>query len=188
MNVDKNETPAVLAEGRYFRFLRKGSWEYIEPAGFTGVVLILPITDDGKVVLIEQHRPPRDAVVVEIPAGLVGDEGMHDAGPGSEALSSPESLVDAARRELLEETGYEADAMELLTVGAPSAGSNTVIVHVFKATGLRKVAAGGGNPHEGEAITVIEVPLGEVDVYLDRRRAEGALIDLKVYTGLYFVK
>ena len=176
INPMKNDNPekTVLAEGKYFRFVLKGRWEYIEPKNFTGVVLIVPLTDDGKLVLIEQYRPPVEAQVIEIPAGLVGD--LED--------NKHESFAETARRELLEETGYEAARMDLLTEGAPSPGSNSIILSIFGATGLKKIAPGGGD--HTEDITIHEVPLGDVPAWLEEKRRKGAVIDLKVYTGLHF--
>jgi ADP-ribose pyrophosphatase len=168
-----DEQPTVLGEGKYFTFLRKGQWEYIQPKNFNGVVLIVPITDDGKVVLIEQYRTPMGTKVIEIPAGLIGDQDH----------LADEDHAAGANRELHEETGYEADHMELLTSGAPSAGSNTVILSIFKATGLRKTGPGGGD--HTEDITVHEVPIPELRAWLKHREAQGNIIDLKVYAGLF---
>jgi ADP-ribose pyrophosphatase len=86
---------------------------------------------------------------------------------------------------LREETGYEAAEMELLFAGPPSAGLASEVVTFFKATGLRKIAKGGGEGHED--ITVHEIALGEIDAWLRRKSAGGLLVDPKVYTGLYFV-
>ncbi|MBS43536.1 MAG: NUDIX hydrolase [Nocardioides sp.] len=60
-------------------------------------VVVLPLTDDGRVVCIEGYRPGPDEVVTCLPGGLVD--------PG-------ESVLDAARRELLEETGHRAARVE----------------------------------------------------------------------------
>jgi len=125
------------------------------------------------VVLIEQYRTPMGCKVIEIPAGLIGDQ-EHLAG---------EDQITGANRELHEETGYEAARMELLTNGAPSAGSNTVILSIYKATGLRKTGPGGGD--HTEDITVHEVPIPEVRSWLKQREAMGNVIDLKVYAGLF---
>jgi ADP-ribose pyrophosphatase len=164
----------IMAEGDFYRFVREGCWEYIEPAGFREAVLIIPVTDDGRLVLVEQFRTPVRAQVLEIPAGLVGDaEGGRDEG-----------VIAAGHRELLEETGYEASSMQVAARGFPSAGSNSVEVTILLATGLSKVAGGGGC--EGEDIIVHEVPLPEVRDWLEQRRAEGGVIDLKVFAGLFF--
>jgi ADP-ribose pyrophosphatase len=92
----------------------------------------------------------------------------------------------AARRELLEETGYEARQMTALTAGVASAGLCDEVIQMMRATGLKKVAAGGGEP--GEQITVHEVPLEEVEGWLAERRKEGTLLDLKIYGALYFAR
>ena len=164
----------VLGEGKYFDFVKLDDWEFIRPKAFTGVVLIIAITDDGKLVLIEQFRPPVGTQCVEIPAGLVGDIPEH----------SGEDLVSAARRELLEETGYQAETMEIVFEGVPSPGSNTIVITFLLAQGLRKVTAGGGD--ESEDITVYEVPVEDVLSWTEERRKNGSYVDLKVFTGLFF--
>src|SRR5436190_21784999 len=88
----------VLYEGKFRRYVRRGGWEYVARRNVTGIVGIIAVTDDGKLVLVEQFRPPVGKNVIEIPAGLAGDV----------AGSEHEALAEAARRELLEETGYEA--------------------------------------------------------------------------------
>ena len=70
--------------------------------------------------------------MIDLPAGLAGD------GPGTE------ELVTAARRELLEETGYDARRLTLLAHAPTSPGLTTEVVSFFRAAGLKKVAAGGG--------------------------------------------
>jgi ADP-ribose pyrophosphatase len=171
-----NSEPVILHEGRFLRLMKRGRWEYVERLKATGVVVILAITGAGSLVLTEQYRIPVNQRVIELPAGLAGD------GPGDEL----ETLAAAARRELLEETGYEAKEMIALTAGPPSAGLATEIVTILRATGLRRVAAGGG---EGdEQIQVHEVPLDQVAGWLQRKLAGGLLVDPKVYAGLYFAR
>ena len=115
------------------------------------------------------------ARTIELPAGIVGDE------PGG--LS--ESPTAAAKRELLEETGYAADRVEALTTGPSSSGLTSEVVTLLRASGLRRVSAGGGVAHED--ITVHEVPLSEVHGWLAARTSQGLLIEPKVYAGLYFI-
>ena len=55
-----------------------------------------------------------------------------------------DQLVETARRELLEETGYQAESMDLLLSGPTSAGMTSEITHLFLATGLQQVSQGGG--------------------------------------------
>src|SRR5688572_20554979 len=116
--MSKPEQPTTIAEGKRVRLVRRADWEYVTRKKASGIVAILAVTDDGKLVLVEQYRPPVAKSVIELPAGLVGDEAGHEQ----------EALSDAARRELLEETGYEAAAMEFLAEGAPSAGITDEII------------------------------------------------------------
>ena len=166
--------PETMAEGKFVRLVRQGTWEYAKRKGVAGIVGIVAVTEDRKLVLVEQFRPPVGKRVVELPAGLAGDE------PGHEK----EDLADAARRELLEETGYEAREMARVAEGAASAGMTDEIITLFLATGLRKTGEAKGDGSED--ITVHEVPLDDVPRWLDARTREGKLVDLKVYCGLYF--
>jgi ADP-ribose pyrophosphatase len=125
--------------------------------------------------LIEQFRPPVGKRVIEIPAGLAGDETGHEM----------EELAAAARRELLEETGYEAKTMKPVGEGPPSAGICDEVIAMFVATGLTKTGDGAGDGSED--ITLHEVPVSRVPAFLKRKAREGCLIDLKVYGGLYFL-
>ena len=168
-----NEDKRVLWEGKYLKLVMRGHWEYVERRNVTGIVCIVALTDDGKLLLVEQYRPPVAARVVELPAGLVGDV------PGEEG----EALEAAARRELLEETGYRAARMERLFDGAPSAGLCDEHITFFLATGLEKVGDGGGD--DSEDIAVREVPLGGLLEYLRGRQAAGAIVDAKIFSPLY---
>lgn len=164
----------VLFEGKYIRLIRQGTWEFTERVRATGVVMIVPVTLDNKVILVEQHRPAVKKQVIELPAGLV-DDLEHCSG---------ESFENAAIRELLEETGYKAESMEFIMCGPHAAGSNTALIHFYKAIGLKKEAQGGGVGEED--ITTHEVPLNEVQNWLQKKSNEGYLIDPKLYAGLYF--
>ncbi|MEX0712107.1 MAG: NUDIX hydrolase, partial [Pirellulales bacterium] len=116
----------VLAEGKYLRLVREGHWEYAERTRATGAVVLAALTDDGRLLLTEQYRVPLACKVIELRAGLTGDDDGHEQEPAAQS----------ARRELLEETGYEARDMKLLTVGPPTAGLANEVVSFFLATGL----------------------------------------------------
>jgi ADP-ribose pyrophosphatase len=169
-----SEPPVILAEGKYIQLVKQGKWEYVRRKGISGIVAIVAVTDDAKLVLVEQYRSPVGRRVIELPAGLAGDV----------AGSENEALAAAAVRELFEETGYEAREMTLLCAGTPSAGLSDEFITLFRATGLKKTGAGEGDG--GEQITVREVPLTEMDQWLAGKVKEGCSIDLKVYAGMYF--
>src|SRR5437763_12448041 len=92
----------IISQGKHLTFLRRGGWEMVRRRNICGIVGIVAVTDDRKLILVEQYRPPVGKRVIEIPAGLAGDaEGHRD-----------EALETAAQRELREETGYEAAHMQ----------------------------------------------------------------------------
>ena len=164
----------TIAEGKHVSLVRKGTWEFARRKSICGIVAIVAVTHDGKLLLVEQDRPPVGRRVIELPAGLAGDAKGHEN----------ENLEVAARRELLEETGYEAAVMRRVAAGAASAGMTDEIITLFVATGLRKTGKGEGDG--AEEIMLHEVPLDDVETWLAAREREGRLIDLKLYSGLYF--
>jgi ADP-ribose diphosphatase len=166
----------VLASTKYLRLVERDGWEFVQRANATAVIAIAALTGDGKLVLVEQFRPPVNARVIELPAGLVGDE------PDSDG----ETLADAARRELLEETGYEADEMREVFCGVTSAGVTDETINFFVATGLRRTAAGGGVA--GEKIVIHEVPLAVLEAWLDERTRMGIKVDARLLTGVYLLQ
>ena len=177
MNPMTNDSDAdrnVVWEGDYIRAVTRGRWEFVERKNTTGVVGMIPVTDDGKLVLVQQHRPAVGGEVIELPAGLVGDTEEH----------RDELMETAAARELIEETGYRAGKLERVCRGVSSAGITSEGMTVFLATELEKVGPGGGD--DSENIVVHEVPLAEVPAYLDDCIRRGMTIDLKIYAGLYF--
>jgi ADP-ribose pyrophosphatase len=173
---DSNLEESTLAEGKFLALKKRGRWEYAHRVRSSGAVMIVAITGEGKLILTEQLRLPFNKPVIELPAGLVGDT------PGDEH----EAAAIAAQRELLEETGYDAQQLVLLAEGPTSAGLSTETVALFRATGLRKTGLGGGDAHEN--ITVHEVPLDTLLAWLAQKSAAGILIDLKVYAALYFAQ
>lgn len=165
----------IMWEGRYLRLLNDDGWEYASRKTRDGAVVIVPVTDAGKVIFVEQFRPPVGASCIEFPAGLVGDCVEFEG----------ESLEVAAERELLEETGYAAEQMEPLTHGPPSPGLSDETVTFFRATGLRKVSEGGGD--SSESIVVHEIDISDVFDFVAKCEREGKSIDPKIYVGLFFV-
>lgn len=171
-----SEKPKILFEGKYIRLVSFKNWEYAERKDCTGVVVIVAVTEDRKIVLCEQFRIPVGQTIIEIPAGLVEDQPEF----------ANESLEQAASRELFEETGYEAGSMKLLFKGPAAPGSSSAIIHFYRAIDIRKTGPGGGD--ETENIVVHEVPLETADKWLQQMEAKGKLIDPKVFSALHLVQ
>lgn len=163
----------ILFDGKHSRFVSLGGWEYIERKNSSGVVCIVAVTNRRRLILVEQFRKPLGKRVIELPAGLAGDS----------AQFANEPLVEAARRELLEETGYTAATCQNLGTYASSAGLTNEVVTFFSATGLKRTGTGGGD--ESEDITVHEVKLSELDRWLAKASDDKRIVDARVYTGLY---
>jgi ADP-ribose pyrophosphatase len=166
----------TLYEGKYKRLVTEQGWEFVERIKCGGIVVILAMTDDHKVLFVEQMRVPVGRCVIEFPAGLANDKEGHEG----------ESLADAAGRELYEETGYEADAMVPLFWGPLAPASSVDIATFFMAGRIRKTGTGGGD--ETESIVVHEVPLRQVESWLTGKQKEGLFVDPKIYAGLYFLR
>ena len=166
----------ILYKGKFLDLIREDNWEYVKRSNCSGIVVIVPVTKDGRVVFVEQFRRPVEAQVIEWPAGLVNDKTPHD----------PETMEAAARRELLEETGYKAEHLSLLVGGPVSSGLSSEIITFYQALDVVKKGAGGGD--KTESIKVHEVPLKEADLWLYEMEKKGLLVDPKVYVGLYFLK
>ena len=165
-----------LGAGRFLTLERRNGWEFVDRPGVDDVAVIIAVTDDDQAVFVEQYREPVRAKMIEWAAGLVGDEEGDD----------DEHLLEAAHRELEEETGFRAAKLTVLGRGPSSGGLTTEVVTFLRAEGLRRVGEGGGVG--GEEIEVRLVPLVEVDAWLRQRAEEGFLIDPKVYAGLYWIE
>jgi len=177
MNRDRriDQDLTVHASGRFLRLVERDNWEFASRANASGVVILVPVTDDDSLILVEQFRTPVQARVIELPAGLVGDLDDRE-----------ETLITAARRELLEETGFEAATWSMLLQCPSSSGMSDEIVTFMQARDLRKTGPGGGD--ESEDIQVHSIPLSDVDAWLKDRVADGLLVDPKIYSALYWLK
>jgi ADP-ribose pyrophosphatase len=164
--------PELLHETRWLRLERIGHWDYVSRPHSNDCVGILAITPEDEIVLVEQFRIPVRSAVIEIPAGIVGDEDEHRG----------ESLAETAARELLEETGYRASNIRRLISSPTTAGMASEITHLFLATGLVREHAGGGV--DAEQIVVHHVPLAGINDWLADREKSGLLIDFKIHAAL----
>jgi ADP-ribose pyrophosphatase len=163
----------ILYTGKHLRVVKRDSWELVERTNATGAVAVIALTTDGNLLLVEQYRAPVDSRVIDLPAGLTGD--------GEEK----ESDADTARRELLEETGFECERVTYLTRAPSSPGILSEMVSIYRAEGAQRKNEGGGVG--GEKITVHEVPLAEARSWLNRRADQDVWIDNKVWSALFFL-
>ncbi len=161
--------------GRYLGIRERNGWEFATRTNATGVVVIVAVTANAEIVLVEQHRIPVEQNVIELPAGLVGDQGDPD-----------EPLDLAAERELWEETGYRADRLRLIAHCPSSAGLTDEVLTIFLAENARREGPGGGDASED--ITVHTVPLDQVDRWLAAAQSAGKGFDPKVYAALYWLE
>ena len=134
--------------------------EYVRHPGAVVVVAQLP---DGSLLFERQFRYPLRRAFLELPAGKI------DAG---------EDILSCARRELREETGYEASAWRHVGVMHPCIGYSDERIEIFVATGLTHV---GHAWDEGEFLEILQLPLDVVEA----RIHTGEITDAKTITALY---
>jgi ADP-ribose pyrophosphatase len=161
----------LVFSGRYLDVYWEERGEYTHNRRCRGVVLVIPVTAAREIVFIEQYRMAMKSNVIEYPAGLVGDE-EHD-----------ESFESAARRELLEESGYESDQLEHILRGPASPGSSMEIVDFYLARNARRVSDRAGVGHERIEVHVIK--LDEAHAWLALKAKSGVLVDPRVNLGVY---
>lgn len=119
-----------------------------------GAVAVIPVTDEGKMVFVEQYRKPLERSLVEIPAGKL------------EAGESPEAT---AHRELEEETGYLADELTYITSFYTSPGFADELIHLYLATGLKK-SAQPKEADEDEFVEILECTLQEAQKLMEEKK------------------
>lgn len=138
---------------------KEGGREYIV---HPGAVAVVPILEDGRVLLERQHRYPLRCDVIEIPAGKL------DAG---------EEVLACGKRELVEETGYEAEEWLLLTTMHPCIAYSDEAIAIYLAKGLRHV---GHRRDEDEFLDLLSLPLDEALAWV----RDGRISDSKSIIGL----
>lgn len=104
-------------------------------------VHVIAVTPDQKIVLIDQYRHALGGVSLEIPAGNIDPT---DAGP-----------IEAAARELVEETGYTADEYRLVTKLSPNPATHTNVIHVVLALNARKHSSQSLDPTEQITVSLM---------------------------------
>ena len=140
---------------------------YREIVEHNGAVAIVPVTDNGRIVMVEQFRYPSGKVLLEIPAGKI-DRGETDPG-------------ETARRELREETGYQAEKLHFLGKINPSVAYTEEVIHLYAATGL---SPGETDFDDDEAINIVEYDFKEAY----KMAASGRLVDAKTIAAIFMAK
>ncbi|MBL8073962.1 MAG: NUDIX hydrolase [Nitrospira sp.] len=134
----------------------------LETIRHPGAAAVVPVKDDGTVVLIRQFRHAAGGFIYEIPAGKLA--------PGEDPLH-------CAARELEEEVGYRASSFELLSSIFTVPGFADEVIHIYRATGLTK---GQQQLDRDEVLEVIEMPLSEAIGKIE----DGTIRDGKTIVGL----
>lgn len=161
----------TLCETERLAVYDEDRWHYVERKNATGVVIMVAVTDATELLLVEQYRTPVHARVLELPAGIVGD------------VDASESLESAAKRELLEETGYAAAKATPLFTGSVSPGLVGEVLSFYRMEGLTREHDGGGV--EDENITVHRVKLADAPALFRQFEAQGGMVDCKAHLGLH---
>jgi ADP-ribose pyrophosphatase len=123
-----------------------------------GAVAVVPITKEGKIVLVEQFRKPLEKSIVEIPAGK---------------LEPGEDPQETALRELEEETGYTTKSLTKLTSFYTSPGFADEIMHIYVAKELEKLDE-APSLDEDEFVEILEVTLEEAKQLVEEQRIHDA--------------
>lgn len=162
--LDLIEVDYIKADGE------SAKWFGVTRNTAAAAVVIAAVTDKNELILVSQLRPMLGDETIELPAGLMDIEN--------------EGMLETAKRELLEETGYEARELRIL-VGGPkglpvSSGLTDERLYLVLAMGATKVA----EPFTNEGTKPILVPLSEAESWLRNIEAEGVNLDYKMFANL----
>jgi ADP-ribose pyrophosphatase len=135
----------------------------------SGAVSVVPLLEDGRVVMVRQYRSALETEILEIPAGKRDVDG--------------EPPHETARRELVEEVGYDSDHLELLAEFYNSPGFCDEHSYTYLATSLRAVERAPVD-HEEEAMEIVHITLDDVPRLITSRE----LIDAKSIIGLLLAR
>lgn len=127
-----------------------------------GSVGIIPLLDEETIILIEQYRSSIKKVLLEIPAGTIDKN---------------EEPVECARRELIEETGYQSNEIKKIIEGYTSPGYTSEKIHMFLATQLKYI---GSTPEDDEIIKLRKVKMKDLEKMIENREIE----DMKTICGI----
>ncbi len=180
----------ILFETKYLNLIaskrmNKPDWVYVKRPNASNVVVILPILhrEDGDYTLfLTTKRPPiveeyGEKFCIELPAGLVGDE------------NKDETIVDAIRKELLEETGYDTSNITILVENLVSSGgltSEKSILAVADICNLNKKAEPVNDG--GVIVDRVEVKIDKVFEFVNDMQNNGFFISAQTLAGLFLLQ
>ncbi len=148
--------------------LPSGKKIYRECVIHRGASAIIPVKDDGKIILVKQYRHPVKEVLLEVPAGTLK--------PGEDPL-------ECAARELEEETGYRAGKLTHLLTIYPSPGYSSEKLYIYLAEDLEKSSQ---NLEIDEDISVVEMSLEEaLEAIREKKIMDGKTIAALLYYRLF---
>jgi ADP-ribose pyrophosphatase len=163
----------VIYSGKVFNIkvdqieYKTGNKAIREVAEHPGGAVVVPVTKEGKIVMVTQHRFPVNEILLELPAGK---------------LSKGEDPKLCAVRELEEETGYKSDNVNKLGSIFTTPGYSTEKLWIYLAKDLKP---GDHNREEGEfGMEVFELSLKEVE----EKIYNGEIVDGKTICGIYLAK
>ena len=133
-----------------------------------GAVAIIALTENNRLLVVEQYRKALERSIIEIPAGK---------------LEQGEEPIVTARRELEEETGFTTDSLEFVQAFATSPGFADEVIHVFVAKNLKKLEVPVALD-EDEFVELMEVSLEEAEAMM----ADGRIYDAKTAFAVLWMK
>ena len=163
----------VIAYGNWLEFCKIGHYEFFNRYKKPRAVTIFATTANKELIAVEQVRVPHGQPVLEAPAGLVDGN---------------ESYFEAAKRELLEETGYgDGEILYAIENITTSPGICTEVIDIVMMANVKKIGEGGGLAEENEHIKIHLIPVNNIDNYLNDI-SRNILLDMKLLASLYYAR
>lgn len=172
--IEKTISTKTIFEGRIIDVvvedvqLPNGKTSKREIVKHPGAVAIIAVTNDNKIVMVEQYRKALERALVEIPAGK---------------LEKGEEPIVCARRELEEETGYHCEKLKHLTSFYTSPGFADELVHLFVAEELVKLQE-SAELDEDEFVDILELTLDEAISFM----SENKIYDAKTAYAIQYLQ
>lgn len=148
--------------------LPNGATSKREIINHPGAVAVIAITENNKILLVEQYRKALERSIIEIPAGK---------------LEQGEEPIVTARRELEEETGYTSNDLKYIQTFATSPGFADEVIHLFVAKNLKKLEV-PVELDEDEFVELMEVTLEEAEAMV----SDGKIYDAKTAFAVLWLK